>query len=270
MKGLSNLLLFILFIIIVLQGCTTESMRRAEEIAATNPTACEQSLAEGAPANNSIKVGDEAKEYFEKHDLYMACLTKEVKANPDICIDVLANDTLPVVTGWGPTKQQAQQIAEVIICRIHAKSKLENKNVYTSRLNLDQGIYEGDASSSNVVIGRIQSAQVENLSTQGSVGGSQLGAGVGQVVYLENNKDLSGYNPWSQLGAGLAGAMIGSSLDNPGKVKYKKTYWVKTNRGTFVSFGHMDVRPDLLPETMCVAIVGKSRIKQAKENLCKS
>lgn len=260
---MKKILLLAIIAILGTPGCgPSETALKAKSDAKASPALCKEALKDSSIARDGLELGSESSMY--KWSFYFTCLEQEAIRNPGICSDVLAAG--PILSQELTTKQNVYKMQEFVTCKNFASRAIDMQNI--SLLKIDRGVYDDDADRPNVVIGRIQSAQVENISTAGTSGGSQLGAGIGQIAYLESKKDLSGYNPWSQLGAGIAGALVGSTLDQPGKIQFRKTYWIKTNKGEFVSFGHIDTKSGSLPETMCVAVIDKSKIQQAKEALC--
>jgi len=69
-------------------------------------------------------------------------------------------------------------------------------------------------------------------STPGTTGGAALGAAVGSAVYID--RAFSGNNNYSamaQLGVGIIGAIIGSTLDRPAVTQYRFRYTVRLGDG---------------------------------------
>ncbi len=255
----------VIIALLMATGCGPHPMAiKAKEDAKDNPGMCKDALKDTSVSKEGLDLNSDSSMY--RYQFYFTCLEQEAIRNPEICSDVLAAG-FPKPDSGLTTNQNVYRIREYMACKDYASSALERKNI--SLIKLDKGIYEGSAEGkSNVVIGRIASVQIEDKSTVGTTGGAGVGASVGQIAYLDNTDLSSGYSPWKQIGAGIAGAAIGSTMDQPGKVKFKITYWIKTNSGDFISFIHNDIKPGYLPESMCVAIVNNSDIQQAKEALC--
>ena len=251
--------------LLMASGCGPHPMAiKAKGDAKDNPGICKDALKDTSVSKEGLDINSDSSMY--RHTLYFTCLEQEALRHPEICSDVLAAGfpkSDPALT----TNQNVYKLREYFACKNYASSALDSRNI--SLIKIDKGIYEGGTEgNSNVVIGRIASVQIENKSTTGTTGGAQVGASVGQIAYLDNTNLASGYSPWKQIGAGISGAAVGSSMDQPGQAKFNKTYWIKTNSGNFVSFVHRDIKSGHLPESMCVAIINNSDIQQAKEDLC--
>jgi len=255
-------IVFFLISLSAATGCTS-GMSRGTEAARQNPEICKEVISAGHP---ELKGPLEERQF--KQYRYTECLRQAVKKNPHMCIELLASGPA-TVKGWSATKQEMTTNAEWVACKFYASKELEREETPYSRFTDKNTVYSGDESLSNAKFGRIASVQVENLSRPGTNAGSQLGAGVGQVAYLENTQTVRDYNPWAQMGAGLAGAALGSSLDSSATVSLKKTYWIKLNNGEFISISQYDRSSGHLPEGMCVAVLDDAKIQQARENLCK-
>ena len=82
-------------------------------------------------------------------------------------------------------------------------------------------------------IGVIQSAQIADRSTTGSNRGAILGSAVGQAAYIDRAFSNSGsnYSAVTQLGVGILGAMLGSSLDSKPQRSFVINYAVKSVDG---------------------------------------
>lgn len=82
-------------------------------------------------------------------------------------------------------------------------------------------------------IGIIQSVQSVDRSTRGTNTGAFIGSAVGQAAYIDRAFSNSGnnYSAMSQLGIGILGAMIGSTLDKAPQQHYIFNYGVKTLDG---------------------------------------
>lgn len=82
-------------------------------------------------------------------------------------------------------------------------------------------------------IGIIQSVQAVNKSTAGTNSGAVLGGALAQTMYIDKAFSGSGnsYSATTQLGAGLLGALLGSSLDSSPKSRFLFNYGIRTLDG---------------------------------------
>lgn len=82
-------------------------------------------------------------------------------------------------------------------------------------------------------IGVIQSAQIVDRSISGSNHGAALGSAVGQAMYIDRAISNSGsnYSAITQLGAGILGSMLGSSLNRKPQRNFIINYAVKSIDG---------------------------------------
>jgi len=83
---------------------------------------------------------------------------------------------------------------------------------------------------SDNMLAQITDAQTLDKSIAASNAGSNLGAVVGQAAYIDNafKGDSINYSATGQVGAAIAGAIIGASLDTSGAQIFKTRYTVKT------------------------------------------
>lgn len=82
-------------------------------------------------------------------------------------------------------------------------------------------------------VGIIQSIQAVNRSTTGTNSGAVLGGTLAQTMYIDRAFSNSGrnYSATAQLGMGLLGALIGSSLDSSPQSKFIFNYGIRTLDG---------------------------------------
>lgn len=100
--------------------------------------------------------------------------------------------------------------------------------------------------------GIIVSAQVANESHVNTGTGASLGAAYGQAQYIDN-ANWRNYSATKQLGAGLAGAVIGGILmDKPSKPSYRSTYFVKLHSGDIKQVEVVSDKATHYPEGVCV------------------
>lgn len=245
-------------------ACATPAMRQAEMDASSRPSVCESSLANGPVAFEGMGIPTE--EWRYRFWLFHVCVSKAINKDPRICEDVLAAG--PPSRAYASTNEGHQASIDYSRCRSLASERLKSRYISSSKLKLGADVYNDEIDAENTSFGRIASVQIENYSRSSTTGAAHFGSGIGQIAYLENTAGLTEYNPWSQLSAGLAGAVVGSALDDPGKVLFKKTYWVKLNSGEFLSVNQYDNTQGHLPEGMCVAILNDDRMQQAGEKHC--
>ena len=82
-------------------------------------------------------------------------------------------------------------------------------------------------------VGVIQSVQAVNRSTAGTNSGAALGGTLAQTMYIDKVFSGSGnnYSATTQLGAGLLGALLGSSLDSSPTSRFLFNYGIRTLDG---------------------------------------
>lgn len=115
------------------------------------------------------------------------------------------------------------------------------------------------------VVGKIVSFQVINRSNAGSSAGSQLGAALGQAAYIDRSIPSRNYSAVGQIGAGLVGAIIGSSLNKNPEQRYLINYGIELKDGAVK--GVTSGSPDGIasPVGQCVFI---SDVQEAPTYLC--
>lgn len=116
--------------------------------------------------------------------------------------------------------------------------------------------------------GRISSVQFVNRSSVNTNAGANFGAVAGQAMYLDNTS-FKNYSAVNQIGAGLLGALVGSSIDNQTKTQYQRTYWVILNDGETISVVDYVSDQTHIPQGICVEVKGSS-ILATNELNCKS
>lgn len=75
-------------------------------------------------------------------------------------------------------------------------------------------------------VGTLVSHQVVDTSKPGTTVGSQLGSSIAQAAYIDQAR-LGNYSAVTQIGAGLVGALVGSSLDQSAQKGYLINYGIK-------------------------------------------
>lgn len=79
--------------------------------------------------------------------------------------------------------------------------------------------------------GTLVSHQVVDTSKPGTTVGSQLGSAIAQAAYIDQAR-LGNYSAVSQIGVGLVGALVGSSLDQSTQKGYLINYGIKLIDGS--------------------------------------
>lgn len=118
-----------------------------------------------------------------------------------------------------------------------------------------------------IVYGRISGVQIEDRSHINSGNGANLGAITGQAIYLDNT-NWKNYSALNQLGVGLLGAMVGSSLDQPTRIQYQRTYWISLTNGETISLSSIVSDQSHIPNGVCVEASGSSVIP-TNDSKCK-
>ena len=120
--------------------------------------------------------------------------------------------------------------------------------VYSENLKVSQKIWnllsekEQDIVSDKYTIevydssryGKIINVQSVNESDYNNGSMSKLGSAFGQASYLDN-ANWGNYSAKNQLGAGLAGALIGAMLDKPTQIKFHSRYTIRLNNGDIIT-----------------------------------
>lgn len=194
------------------------------------------------------KVYEAAKESFEPHNLE-EMKSKGYKAN-------YFHSSLELIEPLHSLSEQkrAQQNIDRVF-GAHAKE------VYANTLGKK-------SDSSSVRYGRVTGVQIVNRSHVNTGSGAQLGALGGQALYIDNTS-WQGYSAVNQLGAGILGAIVGSALDEPTRIRYERKYWVTLNDGDTVSVSVMGNDNTHIPEGVCVSVTSGS-INTTNESNCKT
>lgn len=79
--------------------------------------------------------------------------------------------------------------------------------------------------------GLIVDVQSADRSTAATQHGAELGSSAAQLGYLDRSVNRGSYSAWSQIGFGLLGALIGSSVDQDGRQEYEYQYTIKRPDG---------------------------------------
>lgn len=119
----------------------------------------------------------------------------------------------------------------------------------------------------NTLTGIVLNVQVTNESRLGNAAGANLGAALGQASYLDSTS-WRGYSATSQLGAGLAGALLGSMLDQPTRIQYRLSYFIKLANGDVRQVDILSTSQTHIPPGICVDYHPPSTIDIANQNKC--
>jgi outer membrane lipoprotein SlyB len=107
-------------------------------------------------------------------------------------------------------------------------------------------------------VGIIQSVQTVNRSTAGTNSGAILGGALGQTMYIDKAFSGSGnnYSATTQLGTGLLGALLGSSLDSSPTSRFIFNYGIATLDGQIKEVRVESSNEFTRPVGQCVALPG--------------
>lgn len=115
--------------------------------------------------------------------------------------------------------------------------------------------------------GVIISSQVIDESHVNNGAGARLGAALGQAQYVDN-ANWNSYSATKQLGAGLAGSIIGAAMmDKPSETLFNVVYFIKTISGNVKQVNMSSSSPVHLPEGACVEST-YSQISLISQNNC--
>lgn len=114
-------------------------------------------------------------------------------------------------------------------------------------------------------VGVIQSVQAVNRSTPGSNVGAAIGGALGQTMYIDRAFSGNNYSATKQLGAGLLGAAIGSTLDARPTILFVFNYAIRTSDGVLREFRVSSPDEFTRPVGQCVFVAG---IRPAPESNC--
>ncbi|QEI06207.1 hypothetical protein FXN63_10425 [Pigmentiphaga aceris] len=116
-------------------------------------------------------------------------------------------------------------------------------------------------------VGIVQSAQLVNRSQAGTNSGALLGAAVAQSMYIDNRLRDGGsnYSASTQIGIGLLGAALGSSLDSAPVRKFIINYGIQTLDGEVSQVLVESGDEFVAPTGRCVYLPG---VEPAPSSLC--
>lgn len=114
-------------------------------------------------------------------------------------------------------------------------------------------------------VGKVVSSQVIDRSQPGSKAGSQLGSLLGQAAYIDRSIPGRNYSVMGQVGAGLIGAALGSTLNARPEEKYLINYGVLLSDGAVKSVLASSADSVAAPAGQCVFVVG---VQEAPPYLC--
>jgi len=111
---------------------------------------------------------------------------------------------------------------------------------------------------------KIINVQGVNESTPGTTGGAQLGGAFGQAQYIDN-ANWSNYSARNQLGAGIVGALLGSTLDAPARTMHRIVYTLKSSDGSVSVIEKVSQSPIYVAPGLCV---DTASFKPVSDGLC--
>ncbi|MCV6587567.1 MAG: hypothetical protein OIF57_00870 [Marinobacterium sp.] len=140
------------------------------------------------------------------------------------------------------------EIAENTSVNDKVKERLPSDKEKSAQLNPSKN-NDGDL----FVYGLILDVQVKNTSVADNNSGYHLGSVVAQAMYIDNSNWRS-YSAKSQLGVGIIGALIGSSLNKPEKVSFVLNYYIKTADGDLLKSTRIRHSAEHDPVNSCVRV----------------
>jgi outer membrane lipoprotein SlyB len=102
--------------------------------------------------------------------------------------------------------------------------------------------------------GTIIDNQGVNESTSGTNGGAVLGGAVANAAYIDHAIKGGNYSAKSQLGIGILGAMLGSTLDSRSNAQYHFRYAVRLGSGNIAYFDEIKNDPFRHPVGVCISV----------------
>lgn len=134
---------------------------------------------------------------------------------------------------------------------------LVNEAVFVQLSSDDQEKIRAGQPSMQVVpmqsVGTLVSHQVVDTSRPGTTGGSQLGSAIAQAAYIDQAR-LGNYSAVTQLGAGLVGALVGSSLDRSPQKGFLINYGIKLMDGSVKAILNRSADGIAAPIGQCVFV----------------
>ncbi len=114
-------------------------------------------------------------------------------------------------------------------------------------------------------VGKIVSSQVINRSTPGSNYGSQLGSSIGQAAYIDQAIAGGSYSAMGQLGFGILGAVLGSSMNTDSQARFIINYGVQVFDGSVKSIQTYTPDESANPIGQCI---WAHTLREAPNHLC--
>ena len=101
-------------------------------------------------------------------------------------------------------------------------------------------------------------------SQPGTTSGAYLGSTVSQAAYIDRAfRGNNNYSALGQVGMGILGAVIGSTLDRPPVQQYQFRYALKLSNGEIASFDSVQYHAFRHPAGICLSIPDLSPISQS-------
>ncbi len=114
-------------------------------------------------------------------------------------------------------------------------------------------------------IGLIIDNQGVNESSPGTTGGAVLGGALAQTAYIDRAIKGGNYSATNQLGLGILGAILGSSIDQKPTAQFHFRYALKTNHGEIRYIDKIESTAFRLPVGVCVLL---SDLSSTEQSLC--
>lgn len=149
-----------------------------------------------------------------------------------------------------------------------SETLLVNEAVFVQLSSEDQDKIRAGQPSMQVVpmqaVGTLVSHQIVDMSKPGTTIGTQLGSAIAQAAYIDQAR-FGNYSAVTQIGAGLVGAVIGSSLDKSAQKGFLINYGIKLMDGSVKAILNRSVDGIAAPIGQCVFV---SDATEAPPNLC--
>lgn len=101
-----------------------------------------------------------------------------------------------------------------------------------------------------------------NESTGGTSAGAILGAAVANAAYIDNAFKGGNYSAKNQLGVGILGALLGSTLDSKPNAQYHYRYAVKLGDGNIKYFDEIKSDPFRHSVGVCISVPNIALVEQ--------
>lgn len=154
-------------------------------------------------------------------------------------------------------KANSGQAAVIAARQSGGQILLVNEAVFAQLSSDDQDKIRIGQPSMQVVpmrsVGTLVSHQIVDTSKPGTTAGSQLGSAIAQAAYIDQAR-IGNYSAVTQIGAGLVGALVGSSLDQSAQKGFLINYGIKLIDGSVKSILTRSVDGIAAPIGQCVFV----------------